>query len=200
MTQHRLIVVTGDKGGVGKSTFVVLVTEWFKHHGEQVRVIDSDPTQNTQTWLNKCERKGYSVSDADGLLTIVDTAGTSGASNTKYIRDADLIIVPFQPHVSDLETVLDWFFMLRDEMAERVVFIPNRRENTKEQREGMNQIETVLAQDGRGVLLSGLANRPAVYPPLLNGSDGNFFDHVQDDKVLTEVTDVMHSVEQRLKV
>ena len=199
MAQEHLVVVTGDKGGVGKSTIVVLLTEWFKHQGDKVKVIDSDPTQNTQTWVNKCERAGYQVSEADGNITVVDTAGTSGASNTRNLRDADLIIVPFQPHVADLETVVGWFLTLREEMAQRVVFVPNRLENTKEQREGISQLESVLESEGRGVLLSGLANRPAVYPPLLNGSATNFFDRAPDEKVLAEIEKVMQGVQERLR-
>ena len=45
MKDGTLIVFTGDKGGVGKSTLAVLMTEWFLSQGKQVRLVDADPNQ-----------------------------------------------------------------------------------------------------------------------------------------------------------
>ena len=42
MTESRLIVFTGDKGGVGKSTLAVLMTEWLLSNGKQVQLVDED--------------------------------------------------------------------------------------------------------------------------------------------------------------
>ena len=39
MTESTLIVFTGDKGGVGKSTFAVLMTEWLLSNGKQVQLV-----------------------------------------------------------------------------------------------------------------------------------------------------------------
>ena len=195
---QRIVAVTGDKGGVGKSTLVALIAEWFHHQEHTVSVIDADPNQTTQTYLDKCAERGYEVSVPRSPLLLVDTAGTSGASATRHIKDAYLIVVPFQPHVADLETVLGWFLMLRPEMAERVVFVPNRWENTKEQRDGMAQIEATLQDEGRGELLSRLSNRPAVYPPLLNGSDRNFFARLRDKKAREEAEMLMTEIEGRV--
>ena len=60
-------------------------------------------------------------------------------------------------------------------LQKRVIFIPNRLAHTKEQREGLVQLKTVLREQGRGKLAPGLTNRPAVYPPLFNGRKENFF-------------------------
>ena len=75
-----LIAITGDKGGVGKTTIAVLLTEWLLHKGSKVQLMDADPTQNTQTWADKCAEAGRTVSYGDAPVMIVDTAGTSGAS------------------------------------------------------------------------------------------------------------------------
>src|SRR5262249_46095652 len=45
MSDKRLIVLTGDKGGVGKSTLAALLTEWLLSQGKQVNLIDADPNQ-----------------------------------------------------------------------------------------------------------------------------------------------------------
>ena len=48
MKDGALIVFTGDKGGVGKSTLAVLLTEWFLSQGKQVRLVDAAPQPNIQ--------------------------------------------------------------------------------------------------------------------------------------------------------
>jgi cellulose biosynthesis protein BcsQ len=197
MSNNRLIVLTGDKGGVGKSTLAALLTEWLLARGAQVHLIDADPNQTSKTWADKCEVLGYKVSTPAAPVTIVDTAGTSGSSLNKYIRQADIIVVPFQPHVADLETVVGWFLSINPELQNRVVFVPNRLTTptlTREQREGMQQIRDVLKEEGRGRLTPGLSNRPAVYPPLLNGRRENFFSLSQDEKVENEVEAVFNDI------
>jgi cellulose biosynthesis protein BcsQ len=197
MSDNRLIVLTGDKGGVGKSTLAALLTEWHLSQGKQVNLIDADPNQTSKTWADKCEVLGYKVSTPAAPVTIVDTAGTSGSSLNKYIRQADIIVVPFQPHVADLETVVGWFLSINPELQNRVVFVPNRLTTptlTREQREGLQQLRDVLKDEGRGRLAPGLSNRPAVYPPLLNGRSENFFSLLQDEKVRDELTTVFNDI------
>src|ERR1043165_10218569 len=99
MKDRMLIALTGDKGGVGKSTLAILLAEWLLMKGHSVRVIDADPNQTSQTCIDKCHDQGYEISSPNGKVTIVDTAGTSGSSLHKYIRQPDLILVPFQPQL-----------------------------------------------------------------------------------------------------
>jgi chromosome partitioning protein len=120
-------------------------------------------------------------------VKIVDTAGTSGSSLNQYIRKADIIVVPFQPHVADLETVVGWFLSINEGLQSRVVFVPNRLTKTKEQRDGLQELRQVVKEAGRGRVAPGLSNRPAVYPPLLNGRKENFFSISLDEKVKKEV-------------
>ena len=192
MAQHYLIAVTGDKGGVGKSTITALLTEWLTHHNHTVKVIDADPNQSTRTWLDKCEKAGRSVSSEQATFTVVDTAGTSGSSLIKYIRAAHVILVPFKPHVADLEVVAGWFFSLKEALQERVMFIPNMLSRTKEQKAGFGELDQIIKEEGRGTLLPGLTERKAVYPALLNGSNQNFFAGKLDTNTRKE-TDALFS-------
>jgi cellulose biosynthesis protein BcsQ len=194
MNERTLIVFTGDKGGVGKSTLTVLMTEWLVAKGQRVHLVDADPNQTSKIWADKCEAQGYLVSSAEGSVTIVDTAGTSGASLNRYIREADIIVVPFQPHVADLETVVGWFLSVNEELQRRVVFVPNRLTHTKEQRDGLEEVRNILKETGRGRLAPGLSNRPAVYPPLLNGRKENFLKLPLDEKVKDEVHAMFRSI------
>lgn len=187
MQDNTLIVFTGDKGGVGKSTLAVLMMEWLLTQGKQASLIDADPNQTSKTWVEKCAALGYTISVPDAPVTIVDTAGTSGSSLNQYIRRANIIVVPFQPHVADLETVVGWFLSINASLQSRVVFVPNRLVNTKEQRDGLEELRAILKEEDRGRLAPGIANRPAVYPPLLNGRKENFFSLPLDAKVKQEV-------------
>jgi CO dehydrogenase nickel-insertion accessory protein CooC1 len=85
MTESRLIVFTGDKGGVGKSRLAVLMTEWLLSKGKQVQLVDTDPNQTSKIWTQECEALGCRASTPDAPVTIVDTAGTSGTSLNRYI-------------------------------------------------------------------------------------------------------------------
>lgn len=196
MKKDLLIAITGDKGGVGKSTIAALLAEWLLHQGRGVRIIDTDPNQSTQTWVDKCAGKGRTISSSDAAITIVDTAGTSGSSLTKYIRHADSILVPFKPHIADLEVVVGWFLSLKESLQERVLFIPNMLSNTKEQKTGVAEIEAVIKEETRGTLLPGLSERKAVYPPLLNGNKVNFFDTNIDDKTKDETLALFTQITQ----
>jgi chromosome partitioning protein len=183
-----LIAITGDKGGVGKSTLALLLVEWLIHQGEKVEVIDADPNQSVQTWIDKCKEQGRGIVSSSAPYTVVDTAGTSGSGLVKYIRNADLILVPFKPHVADLEVVVGWFLSLKESLQERVLFVPNMMADTKEQRAGVAEINNVVEEEGRGAVLTGLHERKAVYPPLFNGSKENFFAQKLDAKTLEETT------------
>ena len=199
MTQHHLIAVTGDKGGVGKTTVAILLAEWLMHEGMPVRLKDSDPNQSTQMWLDKCHENQRSVNSEHPAVTIVDCAGTSGSSLIKYIREAHLIVVPFQPHEADLEVVVGWYLSIKGELQERVVFVPNRLQQTLEQREGLKQIREVVAEEGRGKVLPGFNNRPAIYTKVQSGRSENFFSQPLDKGVLTEATHAITSIIAELK-
>ena len=177
---QRLIAISGDKGGVGKSSLTALLSEWMLYRSRKIKVIDADPNQTTQTWIDKCLEMGREISSSRANITIVDTAGTSGSSLIKYIRDADLIIVPFKPHVADLEVVFGWFLSIKASLQERVVFVPNMLAKTNEQATGVKEAKNIVAEEGKGRVLPGLAERKAVYPPLLNGSPINFFESKLD--------------------
>ena len=59
-----------------------------------------------QTWTNNCQQENRLVSSP--LPTdyqIIDTAGVSGGSLT-YIKQADIILVPFIPHYIDLQVII----------------------------------------------------------------------------------------------
>jgi cellulose biosynthesis protein BcsQ len=177
----KKIVITNEKGGTGKSTIAALLVEYLNQEGKKVQLIDVDPLQTTQTWVNNCKNKGRSVSHPNPDYQIIDTAGSSG-SYIGWIRSADLIIVPLQMHYADLKVTLDLFLSWNQELRVKVVFLPNRWQKTKEQREGMKQLQLIVNQEKNGTILSPLSNRPALYGELLNGSQENFFTKAKSEE------------------
>jgi len=43
------IVITGNKGGTGKTTIAALLTEYLAYRGKRVNLIDTDPNQALQS-------------------------------------------------------------------------------------------------------------------------------------------------------
>jgi|TARA_B110000211_G_C13982119_1_gene509919 chromosome partitioning protein len=186
----KTIVITSDKGGVGKSTLAALLIEWLHFNNISVDLIDADPIQTTRTWVDNCAADGRKILSKTSDYLIVDTAGTSGAGLT-WLQKADIIVAPFQPHYPDIKTVLDWFNAINHKLQEKVMFLPNRYQKTNEQKEGVLQVQKVLDAENVGVLLPFLSNRPAIYGSLLNGHDTNFFIQHSDKIVETEAKNVM---------
>ncbi len=175
----KKIVVTGEKGGVGKSTITCLLAEWLLFNGHPVRVIDADPNETTREWVESCAEEGRRVSSEEPAdYQIVDTAGRSGGG-LRFVDEADLILAPFQPLAADVSRMVTWFMALHPRLQRKVAFIPNRVRAaliTTEQRAGLGQIERLIAHEGNGHLIEpGLIDRPAVYPVVLEGSAENFF-------------------------
>ena len=170
----KKIVITNEKGGTGKSTIACLLVEYLNYQNKKVQLIDTDPIQTSQTWADNCQTEGRAVSYREFNYQIIDTAGSSGSALT-WLKQADLILVPFQPHYADLNPTITWFTSLNSSWQAKIAFIPNRWQNTKEQREGLTQLKQIIKEEKHGQLLTALTNRPALYGSLLNGSKENFF-------------------------
>src|SRR5439155_7907012 len=100
------IVITGNKGGTGKTTITALLAEYLIHQKKKVNLIDTDPSQALKFWLDNCEQEKRLVSSPFPVdYQIIDTAGVSGGSLT-YIKQADIILVPFVPHYIDLQVII----------------------------------------------------------------------------------------------
>lgn len=174
MKNIKKLVITNEKGGTGKSTIACLLVEYLNYQKQSVQLIDTDSIQTSQTWADNCQTEGRAVSQPNAQYQIIDTAGSSGSALT-WLKQADLILVPFQPHYADLNPTITWFTSLNPSWQAKITFIPNRWQNTKEQREGVNQLKQIIKEAKQGRLLTTLTNRPALYGSLLNGSEENFF-------------------------
>ncbi len=175
----RRILVHNPKGGVGKTVVVALAAEWFLYRGRTVHLIDADGNHSCQEWVDNNREEGREISTPiDPDVEIVDTKGVPGSA-VPFLRESDLILTPFQLYGYDVSEVIEMFDAFPAELRRRVGFIPNRVRAmglTREQRDGFEQIVSLIEQEGAGRLLPGLVDRVAVYPDLFNGSPTNFFE------------------------
>jgi cellulose biosynthesis protein BcsQ len=178
------IVITGNKGGTGKTTITALLAEYLTHQKNKVNLIDTDPNQALKFWIDNCEQEKRTVSSPFPVdYQIIDTAGVSGGSLT-YIKQADIILVPFVPHYIDLQVIIPWYNSLPWQDKQKVYFLPNRYQKTKEQQEGLAQLLNETGRDIEfGVILPPLSHRPALYGSVLNGSKDNFFTKKESELV-----------------
>jgi len=100
------IVITGNKGGTGKTTITALLAEYLTYQKKKINLTDTDPNQALQTWINNCQQENRLVSSPLPVdYQIIDTAGVSGGFLT-YIKQANIILVPFVPHYVDLQVII----------------------------------------------------------------------------------------------
>ena len=107
---------------------------------------------------------------------------------------ADVIVVPFTPHVIELEIIVGWFVSVKPSIQDRVRFVPNRLSTTIEQREGLRLIDNVVKDEGHGIITPGLVHRPAVYPTIFNTHSSNFYSTLKNDVAKKEIDIVCEAI------
>lgn len=111
-----VIVVANPKGGVGKSTFATNLAGALAHRGRAVMIGDTDRQQSTRQWLNVRPDhlpriQGWDFGKDDvarppkGITHVVlDTpAGLHGKDLVAVMRHADMVIVPLQASLFDIQ-------------------------------------------------------------------------------------------------
>jgi chromosome partitioning protein len=115
------IVFASPKGGVGKSTAVLLATE-FASHGGSVTMIDADPNRPLTDWSNRPGKPEkltvIAAATEDSIIDIIETAalksifvivdleGTASMMAGYAMSRADLVIIPAQgSHLDAKEAV-----------------------------------------------------------------------------------------------
>ncbi len=111
-----IIVVANPKGGVGKSTISTNLAGALANRGRSVMLGDIDRQQSTRAWLamrpeNLPVINGWDMGKDDvarppkGVTHVVlDTpAGLHGKDLVNVMRHADMILVPLQPSLFDIQ-------------------------------------------------------------------------------------------------
>ena len=111
-----VIVVANPKGGVGKSTLATQISGWLASQGKRVTLGDLDRQQSSRQWLDirpahlpRIEPWEISRDDvarpAKGATdAVIDTpAGLHGNRLDTALKVADVVVVPLQPSLFDMQ-------------------------------------------------------------------------------------------------
>ena len=120
----RVIAVTSDKGGMGKSTAALNLSCAAVEDGFEVAVLDLDPQASVGRWARLRKKQGLlprplaetcvpidvedrlnELEQAGADLVFLDTAGRDNNAIMAAIASADLILIPCHPTDLELSTL-----------------------------------------------------------------------------------------------
>lgn len=114
------IAIVGQKGGTGKTTVAENLAVAATRARRTVAVIDLDPQTTATTWRDRRKAEEPSVvscqvarlrfvlaeAQANGVdLVFLDTPGKNAEAALEAVKAADLVLVPIQPIINDIETL-----------------------------------------------------------------------------------------------
>jgi chromosome partitioning protein len=125
----KVIAVTGQKGGSGKTTLSVNLAGYFASNGVPVAILDRDPQNAVRTWADQRAdgELPFNIHDeldakipvilgvlkkADFKVCIIDTAPTVGGAFLEVPHYADLVLMPCRPSLLDIQSLVDSFAIL----------------------------------------------------------------------------------------
>lgn len=116
-----ILLVGGEKGGVGKSTLGSNLAVVMAKRGVDVMLLDADPQGTASKWIGRrndagrqvihCAQKtGEVFATAKDLakryeLVIVDAGGRDSKELRSAMMAADVMLMPIQASIADLETL-----------------------------------------------------------------------------------------------
>jgi chromosome partitioning protein len=116
----KILSVICQKGGSAKTTTAINLAVEAVRRGLEVALIDLDPQVSACDWKDirgdkppvvaatpvpHLQRTLKAAEDAGADLAIIDTAGRANDTASAAARVADLILIPLQPSLPDLNTV-----------------------------------------------------------------------------------------------
>ncbi|AAF11242.1 ParA family protein [Deinococcus radiodurans] len=129
----KVIAITSEKGGVGKSTLAVHLTGALIERGLDAALIDEDGRVGSSLrWARRREEGlGFPVLDADEVkpkklaaldAVLIDTEGRPRRKDLRALAErADLILIPSGPTMLELEATRELLDFFEDEGAARRV-------------------------------------------------------------------------------
>lgn len=116
----KTIAIIGQKGGTAKTSLATILSVAAEKAGLMTVAIDLDPQASLSKWSDRRDDDAPSVIDAQPArvqrtlekakelgagLVVIDTAGRAEMAAQEACNAADLVILPTQPTMADLETV-----------------------------------------------------------------------------------------------
>ena len=116
----KVLSIVCQKGGSAKTTTAINLAVEATRHGLEVALIDLDPQVSACDWKDvrgdkppvvaatpvpHLDRALKAAREAGADLVIIDTAGRANDTASAAARVADLVLIPLQPSLPDLNTV-----------------------------------------------------------------------------------------------
>lgn len=136
-----IIAVVAEKGGVGKTTVALNLAVAAVHNGRTAAIIDVDPQATASQWTDRrteehpwvvpthAARIGAAIAQAKKQAVdfiVIDTPPHSGMDAVEAARQADLVLVPVEPHLFALETLPKLADLLKLSGNSRALFLVNK--------------------------------------------------------------------------
>jgi chromosome partitioning protein len=114
------VAVIAEKGGVGKTTIALALAVGAAHAGQRSAVIDTDPQATASKWTDRRSdefpwvvpthaarlRTAIEQAKSQGVdFLVIDTPPHAGTDAAEAARQADVVVVPVEPHLFTLETL-----------------------------------------------------------------------------------------------
>lgn len=115
----KIIAVTGQKGGVGKTTIAIAIADELHRRGSRTLLVDADPQGSARTWADVAGEQdrdvptviamGATLHRKDQLpaiaaaydFAVIDTPGRIGTIQRAALMVADLALLPCGPTAVD---------------------------------------------------------------------------------------------------
>lgn len=116
----QILAIIGQKGGNGKTTTALGLAVAATNYRRAVAVIDLDPQATASNWSDRREAENPAVVSCQvsrltrvleaaakqgADLAIIDTPGKSTDTAIAAAKAADLVLLPIQPQLFDIETL-----------------------------------------------------------------------------------------------
>lgn len=117
----KVVALASPKGGTGKSMLTALIGSETAAQGRRVLMIDADPQGTLMLWKSQCEANEVELPGmdfehlvdpaelgtrlrrrSDHDLILIDNQGAANERMTVAARNADLVLVPSRPIVTEL--------------------------------------------------------------------------------------------------
>ena len=207
-----VIVLVNSKGGVGKTTTAINLSESYRLAGYKVLLVDCDPNQGSATrWRLEAERnenEAVSVVKAESglarLITdvrsayevvVVDGPANLDNANSALIAVADLVLIPIQSSQLDLwacESVIRWIEERQDltgGLPEARFILSRSHPNQKVDATEMAK----LSLTGIPIMHSRLVNRVSYARTLRTG--GSVYSLPKADKARQDIEQVFKEIQ-----
>jgi chromosome partitioning protein len=115
-----VLAIISQKGGPGKTTLAINLASAAAEHGRTAVIIDLDPQANAANWKDRRKAENPAVVSAPPSrlrqtleaaeqhgadFVVIDSPGKADSSAIVAANYADLVYVPVEPHMSNLETL-----------------------------------------------------------------------------------------------